>query len=68
MGVSVCGAGQQDLGMARAGCAETPKPFLVVRLPSETERLAYHMHLRIIPGRPALQKPLEGMCFVERLM
>lgn len=63
VGVSVCGAGQQDLGMAKAGCAETPKPFLVVRLPSETERLACHMHLRIVPGRPSLAEAPKGDVF-----
>lgn len=68
VGVSVCGAGQQDLGMAKAGCAETPKPFW---------SLGCHLRLRgwhaictsgSYQVAPALQKPLKGMCFVERLM
>lgn len=40
-----------------------PKTVLVVRLPSETERLACHMHLRIVPGRPSLAEAPKGDVF-----
>lgn len=36
--VCVCVSGQQPLSKARARCVETPKLFLVVRLPSDAGR------------------------------
>lgn len=53
----MCASGQQPLGKARARRVETPKPFLVVGLPSDVAGgvvPAGHMHPRIRSGHPSL--------------
>lgn len=64
--VSVCEPASSP-GVARARCAEMPKPFLVVRLSSETERECRQATCTSESDQvaPALQEPQKRMQFVE---